>query len=208
MNLIPLTSVLLFCFILSIAIRRSNKRDESINADFLETVKASRTAPPAPLSELHFISFPEELLKDIPCDDKKLQDQLDTLRRLAKTPVINLHGLTNAEIRDAYGDEKYNELVSADERYLTLCRVLINLSDSCIRNYMTDEAEAFLLFAIDTGSDSYDVWHNLGMLYMENVRDRDALGDLIKRAKSIQGPNGERIQKALQNIMSLSLVYF
>ncbi|SKB54468.1 hypothetical protein SAMN06296386_10225 [Lachnospiraceae bacterium] len=208
MNLIPLTSVLLFCFILSIAIRRSNKRDESINADFLETVKASRTAPPAPLSELHFISFPEELLKDIPCDDKKLQDQLDTLRRLAKTPVINLHGLTNAEIRDAYGDEKYNELVSADERYLTLCRVLINLSDSCIRNGMTDEAEAFLLFAIDTGSDSYDVWHGLGMLYMENVRDRDALGDLIERAKSIKGPNGKRIQKALQNIMSLSLVYF
>ncbi len=202
MNLLPLTSILLFCVILNYAIRKSNirDRDDSLHSSGKNRHKTSTL--PKPISEIHFISFPEDLLTEITIENPKIIDNLTTLRRLSKTQVINLDGMTNDEIRDTYGEQNFETLSMADQRYMTLCRVLKTLADECFRNGLSFEAEKFLLFAVDTNTDFLPIWQSLGEYYLNTGRS-DSLKALYDKAFSLPEERFEKIRDLIENLYDL-----
>ena len=206
MNLLPLTSILLFCVILNYAIRKSNIRDRDDSLRSSGKNRHKRGTPEKTLSEIHFISFPENLLTEITTENSKIIDNLTTLRRLAKAQVINMGGLSNDEIRDTYGDQNFERLSMADQRYMNLCRVLQTLSEECFKSGLPDEAEKFLRFAIDTDTDFLPIWQALGEYYL-NTNKSDSLKDLRDKAFSLPDKRFDKIRDLVDNLYNLCGIF-
>ncbi len=206
MNLLPLTSILLFCVILNYAIRKSNirDRDDSLRPSGKNIHKTG--TPEKTLSDIHFISFPADLLTEITTENPKIIDNLTTLRRLAKAQVINLEGMTNDEIRDTYGDSNFETLSMADQRYMTLCRVLQTLSEECFKNELPGEAEKFLQFAVDINTDFLPIWQSLGEYYLDTGRS-DSLRDLRDKAFSLTDERFDKIRDLIDNLYNLCGIF-
>ncbi len=202
MNLLPLTSILLFCVILNYAIRKSNIRDRDDSLRPSGKNRHKTGTPEKTLSDIHFISFPADLLTEITTENPKIIDNLTTLRRLAKAQVINLEGMTNDEIRDTYGDSNFETLSMADQRYMTLCRVLQALSEECFKNGLPDEAEKFLQFAVDTNTDFLPIWQSLGEYYLDSGRS-DSLRSLYHKALSLSEERFDKIRDLIENLYNL-----
>ncbi len=202
MNLLPLTSILLFCVILNYAIRKSNIRDRDDSLRSSGKKRHKTGTPEKMLSEIHFISFPENLLTEITTENPKIIDNLTTLRRLAKAQVINMGGITNDEIRDIYGDQNFEHLSMADQRYMNLCRVLLTLSEECFKSGLPDEAEKFLKFAIDTETDFLPIWQTLGEYYLDTDRS-DSLKALRDKAFSLPDERYDKIRDLVENLYNL-----
>ena len=202
MNLLPLTSILLFCVILNYAIRKSNIRDRDDSLQSSGKNRHKTSTPKKPISDIHFISFPANLLTEITTENPKIIDNLTTLRRLAKAQVINLEGMTNDEIRDTYGDSNFETLSMADQRYMTLCRVLQTLSEECFKNELPGEAEKFLKFAVDTNTDFLPIWQSLGEYYLDSGK-KDSLKSLHDKALSLPEERFDKIRDLIENLYNL-----
>ncbi len=157
------------------------------------------------MSELHFISFPEDLPVELPTEDPKIIDDLATLKRLMKSPVVNLEGITNTELKRLYGAENFDYLSLADQRYASLIRVLLRLSSACSRNSFLMEEEKYLLFALDTGTDCYEIWASLADNYYY-TGDREGIAALVKRAKDLPDERFGRIKKMLDSMNDLTMI--
>ena len=206
MNLLPLTSILLFCVILNYAIRKSNIRDRDDSLRSSGKNRHKTDTPEKKLSDIHFISFPENLLTEITTENSKIIDNLTTLRRLAKAQVINMGGMSNDEIRETYGDQNFEHLSMADQRYMNLCRVLQTLSEECFKSGLPDEAEKFLKFAIDTDTDFLPVWQTLGEYYLNTDRS-DSLRDLRDKAFSLPDERFDKIRDLVDNLYNLCGIF-
>ena len=140
MKLITFTSVILIGLVINNAIRRSNARSKKIRDEFWERERSSRATPGRSTEDLKFIQFPDDLPLHISTDDPQIKEYQETLVNLTKERVLDLSGISNTDIRFAYGNKNMEELSRADARYMTLCRSLNNLSKAYMELGRKEEA--------------------------------------------------------------------
>lgn len=184
MKLLTLTSIVLMGLVINNAIRRSNARSKKAQDEFWERERSSYKAPARSTSDLEYISFPDDLPLNISTDDPQIKEYQETLVNLTKNKVLDLSGISNTDIRFAYGNKNMEELSRADSRYTTLCRTLNNLAKAYMGMDHKAEAVTLLTFALDSGSTIKESWLTLGQYHMENG-DTESLETLIKRAEAI-----------------------
>ena len=205
MKLLTFTSVILIGLVINNAIRRSNARSRKIRDEFLERERSARTTPRRSTEDLKFIHFPDDLPLHLSTDDPQIKEYQETLVNITKKSVINLSGISNTDIRLAYGAPNMEELSRADERFIVLCRTINSLSEAYARTGHRIEAIKLLEFAVSEGSDIKETWTSLGQLYLQ-TNNTPALDSLINKAGKLRDdlPYKEDILAALRDYKKLT----
>ena len=184
MKLLTLTSIVLMGLVINNAIRRSNARSKKAMDEFWERERSSFKAPSRSVSDLEYISFPDDLPLNISTDNPQIKEYQETLVNITKNKVLDLSGISNTDIRMAYGSKNMEELSRADQRYTTLCRSLNSLSKAYMRTGHSAEALTLLRFAISCGSDIKESWMLLGQYHMDRD-EREEMDKLIEKAAGL-----------------------
>lgn len=184
MKLLTLTSIVLMGLVINNAIRRSNARSKKAMDEFWERERSSFKAPSRSVSDLEYITFPDDLPLNISTDDPQIKEYQETLVNITKNKVLDLSGISNTDIRMAYGSKNMEELSRADQRYTTLCRSLNSLSKAYMRTGHSAEALTLLRFAISCGSDIKESWMLLGQYHMDRD-EREEMDKLIEKAAGL-----------------------
>ena len=184
MKLLTLTSIVLMGLVINNAIRRSNARSKKAMDEFWERERSSFKAPSRSVSDLEYITFPDDLPLNISTDDPQIKEYQETLVNITKNKVLDLSGISNTDIRMAYGSKNMEELSRADQRYTTLCRILNSLSKAYMKTGHSAEALTLLEFAISCGSDIKESWMLLGQYHMDRD-EREEMDKLIERAAGL-----------------------
>lgn len=184
MKLLTLTSIVLMGLVINNAIRRSNARSKKAMDEFWERERSSFKAPSRSVSDLEYITFPDDLPLNISTDDPQIKEYQETLVNITKNRVLDLSGISNTDIRMAYGSKNMEELSRADQRYTTLCRSLNSLSKAYLKTGHEEEAITLLKFALSCGSDIKESWIMLGNCHMEREEKED-LDLLIDKAREL-----------------------
>ena len=126
----------------------------------------------------------------------------DTIRRLADKRILNLTGMSNTDVKLAYGTANLPILSEYDANYTELVTTLENWSRELFEEGLYPEALQVLTFAVEIRTDISHSWH----LYIECVRFhagydpeecRRILRGRLAIAKSLESLSREGILKEL-----------
>lgn len=163
--------IFLLTLILIIWIRYESKRTDRHSArttrDFWERERQASFARKADLSKLPYIRLPEELLdslpEELPASPK--DSSVEELLTLAKSPILNLTGQTNTDLKEQYGVANLEFLTECDENFTRLCLALNETGRLLIEAGQLTKAEQLLAFAVSCGSDVQESYLLLAQLY-------------------------------------------
>ena len=111
--------------------------------DFWEKELAANRTPRKSLDDLCYIQIPLNTLplSALP-DDSVAEECRETLEELSKSPIVNLTGISNTDLKLQYGAPNINLLSSYDQRYTTLARTLQTLGNRLYENRPQQEYSA------------------------------------------------------------------
>ena len=113
MNTIPIFFVLFIVFIIYVQVKmKQGAKKPQWNQSFWSKEKASNFARKKDISELDYLEVDQNLL---PWDDQAdgaIQDAQDDVREILKRPILNLQGMSNADIKLNYGIANFESIFS------------------------------------------------------------------------------------------------
>ena len=172
MNTIPIFFVLFIVFIIYVQVKmKRGTKTPQWNQSFWSKEKASNFARKKDISELDYLEVDQNLL---PWDDQAdgaIQDAQDDVREILKRPILNLQGMSNADIKLNYGIANFEILSACDQNYARLIRALNQWGEAL---YQSD--------ALDIGSDISSTYITLGKIYAQTDRI-EQIQPLIERVK-------------------------
>lgn len=116
MNTIPIFFVLFIVFIIYVQVKmKQGTKTPQWNQSFWSKEKASNFARKKDISELDYLEVDQNLL---PWDDQAdgaIQDAQDDVREILKRPILNLQGMSNADIKLNYGIANFEILSACDQ---------------------------------------------------------------------------------------------
>ena len=154
----------------------------TVESIFLEQKKASNFARKKDISELDYLEVDQNLL---PWDDQAdgaIQDAQDDVREILKRPILNLQGMSNADIKLNYGIANFEILSACDQNYARLIRALNQWGEALYQSEKLADAESIFSYALDIGSDISSTYITLGKIYAQTDRI-EQIQPLIERVK-------------------------
>ena len=152
------------------------------NQSFWSKEKASNFARKKDISELDYLEVDQNLL---PWDDQAdgaIQDAQDDVREILKRPILNLQGMSNADIKLNYGIANFEILSACDQNYARLIRALNQWGEALYQSEKLADAESIFSYALDIGSDISSTYITLGKIYAQTDRI-EQIQPLIERVK-------------------------
>ncbi len=154
-------------FLIALAIRYAyldKKREDTIDS-FWEKEKQAMHVPKKDLGDIDYIEVP---LQDFPIgkyDDDEILSIEDEIVRLSKRRLINITGMTNTEVRLAYGTDNLEVLSAMEEDYNALTVLLVDYGKCLMEKEDHAEALKVLEFGVSTGTDVSANYELLGDCY-------------------------------------------
>ena len=195
---------------------RVKKKDKKSGDEFLEREKRANETPATSLDDLNYIVIPKELLpfdssptpemvpSDLPpgyYDDlSEVQSILGTFTT-GERPTVNLTGQTNTDLKLQYGADNLDRLTVYDQNYTLLVRSLQKWAMLLLRTHKDKEALTVLEYAVSIGTDVSGTYKELTKLYVRD-RNRDALSELLEKAKEIHTPLRSSILSTIESGLS------
>lgn len=178
-------SFIVFCVWLGYEIHKHRNLEQKSMDDFWEKELAANRTPRKSLDDLCYIQIPLDTLplSALP-DDSVAEECRETLEELSKSPIVNLTGISNTDLKLQYGAPNINLLSSYDQRYTTLARTLQTLGNRLYENRLLDEACTVLEFAVSTHTDVSATYRLLMTIYKEQGCP-EKIKDLIPIAKEL-----------------------
>lgn len=169
----PLTFLSFFIIILC-SIRffsnRTAKKDKQKQTSFWQKEDESNRTRKQDLSNLRYITLPENLVS-LSCDNDEIAQCKDQVLLLKDAPIVNLTGLTNTELKLTYGAANLEALSEYDENFTSLCRSLSEWGKSYLSIGNLTDACTVLEYAVGIGSDISETYLMLAQVYHENHAD-------------------------------------
>lgn len=154
MNLWFFASFIVFCFWLSLVIKKQEKKNKNSLESFLEREAAANNTRRKPIDDLEYITVPLDFL---PFHIMSEHDEIKECHRLVKTlaaqKILNLTGKSNTDLKLRYGVPNLNFLSDCDQNYTVLARTLQKWASLLYDNGYTEEAKTILEFAVSTKTD-------------------------------------------------------
>lgn len=198
MNFIIFASFIIFTSIVSLVIRRHNRSDENIQKQFWERERQANQVRRKPLDDLDYVNIPLDTLPvTIMQEDITVKDCLDTLSVLADEKIVNFAGLTNTDLKLAYGTANITVLSQYDQNFTLLAQTLQKWAETLHRAGYTDEARQILEYAISIRSDAGTSYRLLASLYDQDGA-QEKVAALYNAALALTSPSGKIIARTLR----------
>ena len=222
MNFTILAIVLVFIVVLSIAIRRSDKKDKEAEKKFWEREHDANFARKKNIDSLEYVVIPDDILSIINNIDSEisssdeLNDAIAIVNDLKNKKIYNLNGISNTDVKLTYGASNITLLSEYDENYSMLIKSLDYIAGAIlgypsenevkenIDKSRRENAKTILEFATANQSDIARTYRMLSEIY---ISDGEAikLHILSKNAEKISTFRGDSIRKLIKSKMDEAL---
>lgn len=193
-----LASFIIFIIWLTYEIAKNRKRGETADTSFwAKEAEANRTRRKT-LDNLDYIEIPFDSLPMLTlAEDEKIADYHETLFALADSPIVNFSGISNTDLKLAYGAPNITLLMQYDERYTNLVSTLQRWASHLYEAGYIQDAKAVLEFAVSTGTDVSGTYRLLASIYAKEGHP-DKISQLIQKALKLTSGSKDIIVRILQ----------
>lgn len=179
-------SFIVFCIWLGYEIHKHVKLQDQAERDFWEKEVAANNTRRKPLDDLNYIRIPFDTLPmELLADDSVICEYHETLHTLSRSPVVNLSGISNTDLKLKYGAPNIELLSRYDQSYTVLARTLQSWGKALYENGFPEEACTVLEFAVSTCTDIKGTYRLLVTIYKEQGRTFK-IPELIPVAESLR----------------------
>ena len=196
MNLIILSSTLLFCLLYFLSRQKSKREEEDKERKFWERERESNFTRKKSLDNLNYVTIPESILHMTHMTEE-IESFLRDLKDLSTYKIVNLTGFTNTDLKLEYGTANINILSDYDFHYTKLVTILQKLAELLHENSNDADAIHVLEFAVSTGTDVSKSYYLLAKLY-HDAGTPEKITNLINQAQSIRSMLKDTIVQNLQ----------
>lgn len=198
MNLILISSFLIFCVFFFFKLHSTQKKEAEMDAAFWEREHRANFTRKKPLDDLNYITIPEEILHMQPAQTtEEIESCLAELRDLASSQIVNLTGYTNTDLKLEYGTANINILSSFDFHYTNMVTLLQKLAEQLHEQHDDANAITVLEFAVSTNTDVSRSYYLLAKLYQEQGMS-ERINELVRHAQNINSLSKESIIRNLE----------
>ena len=195
-------SFLIFCLWLSYEIHKHRNQEAKNRDAFWEKEAAANNTRRKSLDHLDYIKIPFDALPmDALKEDPVILQCHETLRELSASPIVNLTGISNTDLKLTYGAPNIDLLSCYDQRYTLLARTLQNWAAALAGKDFPLEAVAVLEFAVSTHTDVSASYKLLSSLYLKQGCP-EKIRDLIPVAESLNSGMKKHILSILEEALS------
>ncbi len=162
-------------FIIALAIRYAylDKKRKDIEDAFWEKEEQAKHVPNRDLSELEYIRIPLDEFPIGRYDDDEIAGIEDAIMALDKKRIINITGMTNTEVKLAYGTGNLEELSRMEDNYNELTVLLTDYAKALLEHEDYEAAKTVLEFGISIGTDVSGNYELLGDCYLALGQNKD-----------------------------------
>lgn len=195
-----LTSVILFIIVLFYFIKKSSREADNALENFRKRESEADNTRKKPLDDLNYITIPDEIFRmNRDSDDNDCQSAVKVFDSLKDQKIVNLTGISNTDLKLAYGAPNLPILAQYDQNYTVLARSLDRYASFLTKSGNTDDAVKVLEFAVETGSDISSTYKQLVALYQSNGI-KDKIPSLKKKASSLNSVMSPSILRYLDSV--------
>ena len=193
-----LASFIVFIIWLAYNLNKRNKIDEAPVKEFWEKEHRANNTKKQPLDDLEYITIPfDSLPMDTLKDDAQVTEYMNTLQFLSESPIVNLTGISNTDLKLKYGAPNLDLLSRCDQSYTILVRTLNKWAEYLYEKGFIKECREILEFAISTRSDVSSSYKLLCQIYKEE-NTPEKIRELYPVAESINSATQKTIVRILQ----------
>ncbi len=204
MNILLLTSkfpILFIVIILIILMVRNMKRADKIiqksRDDFARREAEANATRRKSLETVDYIVIPyDELPMELEKDDAIIAECIGQVNDLKGQPIANFTGLTNTDLKLAYGAPNITHLSRCDNDFTILARTLNEWAARLHELNHDDEALYILEFAIKCRSDISSTYYLAAKIYASR-EDNKKIAWLKRQAEAVNGMMGGPILRTL-----------
>lgn len=186
-----LTIFIVFCIVLAYYIKKSDSTQQKVLDDFWEKERQANAVRKKDISELNYITIPLD----------KLPEQLHTSTEekflaLAEKPMLNLTGISNTDLKLAYGTANLEILSEYDTNFADMVALLPAYAEELQNAGFPQTARQLLEFAIECNADSRKIYKMLAASYDESS-EPDKILWLRKQSEQLPSLTRQAVQKDL-----------
>ena len=148
-----LTFFIAFVIALSLRYAYLNKKQKDTEEEFWAREEKAKHVPKKDLSELEYIHVPMEDFPIGKYPDDEMAVLEDSIAKLSQKRLINITGMTNTEVKLAYGTDNLEVLSAMEEDYNELTVLLVDYAKALMERKDYESAQKVLRFGIDIGTD-------------------------------------------------------
>lgn len=198
MKLIILATLIILGSILGGLSKRHTKSTQKAEKDFWDKELAANHVRKKSLDDLNYVTIPLDTLPlRVMTDDEKVQEYIDTIQVLSGRKIVNFTGITNTDLKLAYGTANITVLSEYDENFTTLITTMQRWAKRLYDGGFTDDACTLLEYAVSIGSDVSATYYLLADIYQSRGTS-DKLFELMDSASALNSKNGKAIAHTLR----------
>ncbi len=190
---------IMFIFLVAFFIKRSDKKQESVNEAFWQRENEANHARRQDISGLPYITIPLDKFPIGIMTNSELLECERTLKELSTQRILNLGTQSNTDLKLQYGPANLEELSACDQRFATLCATLVDYARTLLALGYEKEAQQVLEFGIACGSDHSQNFRMLADQYVKNGQ-KEQLDSLRHHAGELDSPMKHSILSYLDSL--------
>lgn len=191
-------SFIIFIVWLTYELSKNRRHAEKKKNSFWEKEAEANSTRRKSLDNLAYITIPFDALPmDLMKDDETVLECHSTLRSLSDSPIVNFSGISNTDLKLAYGAPNIDLLMRYDQNYTTLACTLQRWAEKLHDAGYPAEAKQILEFAISTDTDVSGTYRLLASLYSKDG-ETEKIEALKSRAEKLHSGSKNIIVRTLQ----------
>ncbi|MCI9493370.1 MAG: hypothetical protein HFH42_09625 [Lachnospiraceae bacterium] len=191
--------VLIFVAVVSYKRRKADRSSKKTERDFWERENNANATRKQDISNLDYVDFTSVTLPFALFSDSLLQQCEEQVLKLKDEKILNLTGISNTDLKLAYGAANLPLLTQYDQNFTLLARTLNTWGHRLQELSHPQEAIAVLSFAVSIGSDIKATWQLLAELYQEHG-EAEKLQGLPSQAEKLNSLMKQPILSMLEQI--------
>ncbi|MCR4650242.1 MAG: hypothetical protein K5662_00665 [Lachnospiraceae bacterium] len=193
-----LTSVIILCFLVFYNNKKEERNRRKSYNEFWDRESKANSTRVKPLDSIDFITIPyDDLPLDCCPEDEEIAGYIQELTELREERIANFTGMSNTDLKLAYGTANITVLSDADRRFTSLCRILANWADRLHKLGHDDEALKVIDFALDIRSDVSSIYYLAASIYEERGTV-ELISSLVEKAGELNSMSGPIIVRHLK----------
>lgn len=199
-------SFIVFIIYFTIFSKRAEKKRRKSDLEFWEKEQRANLVRKRSLDCLDYIVIPYDTLPmDLETSDETVAQCIRELKELSGEKIVNFTGISNTDLKLAYGTANITPLSQYDQNYTIMVRILQNWAKRLYDLNHHSEALSILEFAIKTRTDVSASYYLAASIYAEEGR-LDQIKRLILTAETLNsamsGPIVRTLHKSYLDIDS------
>lgn len=178
-------SFLILCAIFYHNRKKADKSHAQIMQDYFTRENEANNTRKQPLNNLDYIKVDITALPMDTCgEDPIVYECIGDIKKLADESIVNFTGMTNTDLKLAYGPANLPFLQQCDANFTHLVRVLNNWASRLYELEQHDSALTVLEYAVKCKADVSNIYYLAADIYNEKG-DQTKINDLISTAEDL-----------------------